>query len=93
MKNFRHFDSPSKFIKPSQIINEISSFIKKGEVKTLVFKLTPENLGKVRVEVNMIDKAVHANIEVENEAVKQTVQSNFNQLRTSLVQSGIRLRV
>ncbi len=83
------FDNQPKIIKPSQILNEISSFIRKGEVRSLVLKLTPENLGKVKVEVNMVDKAMHANIEVENESVKQTIQSNFNQLRTALVQSGI----
>ena len=37
----------------------------------------------------MVDKALHANIEVENESVKQTIQTNFNQLRTALAQSGI----
>ncbi len=85
----QQFNNQPKIIKPSQILNEISSFIKKGEVKSLVLKLTPENLGKVKVEVNMVDSVMHANIEVENESVKQTIQTNFNQLRTALTQSGI----
>ncbi len=88
-KGNQQFSNQPKVIKPSQILNEISSFMKKGEVKSLVLKLTPENLGNVKVEVNMVDKAMHANIEVENESVKQTIQTNFNQLRNALVQSGI----
>ena len=83
------FHDQPKMIKPSQIINEISSFIQKGDVKSIVLKLTPENLGKVKVEVNMIDKVLHANIEVENENVRQTIQTNFDQLKSSLIQSGI----
>ncbi len=83
------FHDQPKMIKPSQIINEISSFVQKGDVKSIVLKLTPENLGKVKVEVNMIDKVLHANIEVENENVRQTIQTNFDQLKSSLIQSGI----
>ena len=83
------FHEQPKMIKPSQILHEISSFIQKGDVKSIVLKLTPENLGNVKVEVNMIDKALHANIEVDNESVKQTIQTNFDQLKSSLIQSGI----
>ncbi len=90
-KAFSNFDNQLKNIKPSEIIKEISNFIQKGEHKSVVLNLSPENLGKVKVIVDMVDKTLHANIEVENESVKQTVQTNVEQLKSALMQSGITL--
>ncbi|QQS35481.1 MAG: flagellar hook-length control protein FliK [Ignavibacteriales bacterium] len=80
-----------KTIKSSEIVKEISNFVKTGETKTVVFKVVPENLGKIKVSLDVAENFAKATIEVENESVKQIVQSNLETLKNSLSQNGITL--
>ncbi len=90
-QNVQQFNNVYKTIQASNLITEISHFIEKGKSKSLELKLKPDNLGKVKVSVEVIDKVVHTNIEVENESVKQIVQNNIDSLKQSLTQNGLQL--
>lgn len=82
---------PSRLVKSTDVIKEISRFIEKNEGHSLTIKIDPESLGTVKIALDVVDKLVHANIEVENEAAKKMVESNLNQLYSQLSQSGIQL--
>lgn len=51
--------------------------------------LSPESLGTVDIKLSMTDANVKASIMVESHAVKQVVEQNLDQLKTSLHQQGI----
>mgnify|MGYP001587111131 CR=1 FL=1 len=80
-----------KIIKTHEIIPEFSKIIQTGEKQSMTFQLTPENLGKVKLIVELIDNQINTRIEVENEQVKQFIQSNLEQLKQNLQSSGIQL--
>jgi flagellar hook-length control protein FliK len=80
-----------KTIKTHEIIPEFTKIIRTGEKQSMTFQLTPENLGKVKLIVEMIDNHINTRIEVENEQVKQFIQSNVEQLKQNLQSSGIQL--
>ncbi len=82
---------PIKKVKVDELIKEVSHFISKGEKSSITLKITPENLGKVKVILDAVDKTMHAHIEVENDSVKQIMQNNLDHLKQSLVQTGINL--
>jgi hypothetical protein len=85
------YENSYKTVKAPEIMKEISDFISKGETKSIVLKIDPENLGKVKIVVEMADKVVNANIEVENENVKKAVLNNIENLKNSLAQEGVQL--
>ncbi len=78
-------------VTPSEMMKEVTGLIQRGESGTVVLKLKPETLGKVKVEINVSDNAVHAHIEVDNDAVRQIVQSNISSLKQSLNLNGLQL--
>lgn len=78
-------------VKAENLMGEISRFMEQGESKSVVLKLKPDTLGKVKIVLDVVDKVVHANIQVENEAVKQVIQGNINTLRQTLNLSGLQL--
>ncbi|MFA7418957.1 MAG: flagellar hook-length control protein FliK [Melioribacteraceae bacterium] len=80
-----------KTVKQQEIIPEFSKLIQQGEKQTLTLQLSPENLGKVKLTVDMIDNQIVTKIEVENEQVKQFVQSNIEQLKQNMQSAGIPL--
>jgi flagellar hook-length control protein FliK len=80
-----------KNIPVSEIANEISSLIQKGEKKSLTLQLEPDTLGKVKVTLDMFNKQVTARIEVDNEAAKQAVQNNLGHLKEAIHNQGIQL--
>lgn len=80
-----------KTIKQQEIIPEFSKLIQQGEKQTLTLQLTPENLGKVKLTVDIIENQIVTKIEVENEQVKQFVQSNVEQLKQNMQSAGIPL--
>ncbi len=90
-QNVQQFHDLYKTIQASDLITEISRFVGQGTSKSIELKLKPDDLGKVKVSVEVIDKVVHTNIEVENESVKQVVQTNIDNLKQSLTQSGLQL--
>ena len=80
-----------KTIKTTEIISELSKGFQNNEVKTITFQLTPENLGKIKLMIDYSPNKMSANIEVENEQIKQFIQSNIEQLKNNLQNSGIQL--
>ncbi len=71
------------------IKEEISKLMQQGEKKTVEFQLTPENLGKLQVKLEIINKVVSASIKVDNEMTQQIVQQSMDGLKSSLNQNGV----
>ncbi|MCX6169912.1 MAG: flagellar hook-length control protein FliK [Ignavibacteriales bacterium] len=84
-------NEPMKLIKPAEIISEFSKIIQAGEKQSMTFQLTPENLGKVKLIVDLVNNNISTRIEVENDQVKQFIQSNIEQLKQNLQSSGVHL--
>ncbi len=80
-----------KTIKTTEIISEITRHFQNTDIKSIVFQLSPENLGKIKLLIDYSTNRLTANIEVENEQVKQIIQSNLEQLKNNLQNSGIQL--
>ncbi|MCL5028266.1 MAG: flagellar hook-length control protein FliK [Bacteroidetes bacterium] len=80
-----------KTVKVSDVVNEISNMVKEGNTKSIVLNLKPESLGSMKVTVDVSNNTVHANVEVDTEAVKLIVQNNINDLKQSLNQNGMQL--
>jgi flagellar hook-length control protein FliK len=87
----KSFFESTKPLTQNEIIPEFSKFIQLGEKQSISFQLTPENLGKVNLIVDLVDNVVTTKIEVENEQVKQFIQSNLDQLKNNLQSNGIQL--
>ena len=68
---------------------EISNLMLKGEKKTVEFQLTPENLGKLQIKLEVINKVVSASIKVDNEMTQQIVQQSMEGLKSTLNQNGV----
>lgn len=82
---------PAKTINASDIAKEFTSIINQKDSKSVVLQLKPENLGKIKLSIDVTNNIVHARVEVENEAAKQMVQSNLDALKHSLNLSGLQL--
>ncbi len=80
-----------KTINTQEIIPEFTKILQNGEKQSMTFQLTPENLGKVKLIVELAENKIVTRIEVENEQVKQFIQSNVEQLKQNLQSSGIQL--
>ncbi|PKL83962.1 MAG: hypothetical protein CVV24_02285 [Ignavibacteriae bacterium HGW-Ignavibacteriae-3] len=91
LPEMKQANEPIKILKAPELVHELSKFIQTGEKQSMTFQLSPENLGKVRLIVDLIDNQIHTRIEVENENVKQFVQSNAEQLKQNLQSAGINL--
>jgi flagellar hook-length control protein FliK len=89
--NMKGLTETIKKVPVSEIANEISSLIQKGEKKSLTLQLYPETLGKIKVTLDMFNKQVTARIEVENEAAKQAVQTNIEHLKESIHNQGVQI--
>ena len=92
LKNTIPLKEVTKTIKSDEVIKELKTLIQSGEHKTMILKIMPENLGKMKVMLDLTDnKQVQANIEVENESVKQLIMSNVENLKQAISQSGLQL--
>jgi len=80
-----------KTIKSMELSREISKILESGTSQKVVLKLLPEALGKVELTLEVGGEIIHAKAEVENEAVKQIVQTNAETLKQTLSQSGLQL--
>ena len=78
-------------VKPYDLPNEIAHLAQSGGSKSVVLNLDPDALGKVKIVLDLTDKSVHANIQVDNEGAKQAVQNNINELKQSLNLNGLQL--
>lgn len=72
----------------SHVENSIKMLISDGDKKVGI-QLQPPELGKVQVEMILKDNRVDIRINTENQAVKEVILSNLNQLRTSIEEANI----
>jgi flagellar hook-length control protein FliK len=80
-----------KTVKIAEVMNEITQIIKGQDKHTVILKIEPENLGKVKIALEMSNSSLDAKIHVESEQVKAIVENNVKQLTQSLTQNGIQL--
>ncbi len=80
-----------KTIKSFELSKEISKIIESGTSQKVVLKLLPEALGKVKLTLEVGGEVIHAKAEVENESVKQIIQTNTETLKQTLSQNGLQL--
>ena len=91
VSELKSFPNAAKTITTNEIIPEFSKVIQQGEKQTITFQLSPENLGKVKLTVDLVANNLNAHIEVENDQVKQFIQSNIDQLKQNFQSNGIQL--
>ena len=78
-----------KQVELNKINNELKSIITDKGNQNVTLKLTPDSLGKVHITIEVIKDIVNAHIEVENESVRQVVNAGVENLKQTLVQSGM----
>jgi flagellar hook-length control protein FliK len=94
LKMFTEFKTPNettKTIRLSEIIPEFSKAMQQNEKQSLTFQLTPDNLGKVKLVIDLVQNQINTRIVVENEQIKQFIQDNVVQLKQTLSSSGVDL--
>ena len=72
----------SKIVKQSSVILKNSGA---GEIKLI---LKPEQLGKVRIKLNMHDNRISGNIIVDNASVKEIFENNLQNLERAFRENG-----
>ncbi|MFH0734143.1 MAG: flagellar hook-length control protein FliK [bacterium] len=78
----------NRTVKLAEIVKEVSRYLEKQEKGNLVINIEPENLGKIKISVEIQDKVVRANITVENETVKTMLESKLGDLQSNLNKNG-----
>jgi flagellar hook-length control protein FliK len=76
----------------SQISSQVSS--KSAELRnisTINFQLVPENLGRMTIQVSLVDQSVSARILVTNPDVREALQQHMVDLKTALNQAGLQI--
>ena len=81
----------SRIVKKGEIFKEISKFIVSQEKQSLTFRIEPEQLGKLKITLDMVEHAIKANIEVESEVIKTFLEKNISDLFNHLNKEGIQL--
>ena len=74
----------------NQIINKLNVRTT-GAQNEVHVKLDPPSLGTVRLNITTAGDSVRTVIIAENHAVKQTIESNFNQLRDAMNDQGLKV--
>jgi hypothetical protein len=75
-----------------QIANQVQSQIARTHVVSrLSFQLIPESLGRVTIQVAVVDQTVSARILVAAPEVREALQHHMVELRTSLNQAGLQI--
>jgi flagellar hook-length control protein FliK len=83
-------------INSQDLINQISGQVtnRAGELKAISsinFQLQPENLGRMNIQVSLVDQTVTARILVTNPDVREVLQQHMVDLKTSLNQAGLHI--
>ncbi len=60
-----------------------------NQSKSVELKLSPEDLGKVKINIEVSQNSVKANFQVENNAVKNVIQNNLDQLKQAMISQGL----
>lgn len=95
-KNIGKVAEVNKIAKPvnvtqSEIVNQVidKAKIELGPMKnSMTMQLTPENLGKINLKISTERGIVIASIVAENEAVKEVIENNLQQLKNALEEKG-----
>ena len=77
-----------------KIINQITDKMtvsSKGSENEVHIKLDPPSLGRVRMNIITSGDSVRTLIVAENQAVKQVIENNFNQLRDAMGEQGLKV--
>ncbi len=85
------FNNAERIVKTSEIMKELAKHVQKQEKNTLVLQIDPENLGKMKIKLEMIENSVRAKIEVESQIIRHHIESNINDLYSQLSKNGIQL--
>lgn len=80
-----------RLIKSNEIVKEINKILVRPETQSMTFQITPDELGKIKLVIDLIENRVSAKIEVESEQVRQIVQNNIEQLKSSIQSSGVQV--
>jgi flagellar hook-length control protein FliK len=80
----------------AHVLNQISDHLSQNAsevraVSRLSFQLMPESLGRVTVQIALVDQTVSARIVVSNPDVKDTLQHHMVDLKTALNQAGLQI--
>jgi flagellar hook-length control protein FliK len=86
-----HQGSPLEQTVMAQIARKMSALGLRG-TEEIRIQLEPEHLGRVRINLELRNGALTARIGVENEAVRQIVDSNIAGLREGLENQGLKLQ-
>lgn len=73
-------------------ILEISEVINDESISEIKIKLKPDSLGKLTIRLVMENGEITARFVAENQKVKETIESNFTELKDALVQKGINIQ-
>ena len=80
-----------KALNIKKITKTIQSLIQNKNNKSITLKLSPEEFGKLEISLKFSDKKIVVNMNVENEVSKHLIQTNINQLKQSIEQTGMQL--
>ncbi len=78
-----------KDVELSRVNTELRNIVSSKSSQNVTLRLNPAMLGEIDVAIEIIKNTVKASIEVENDSVKQVVNSGIEQLKQALVQQGL----
>jgi len=81
-------------IDPLELLEQVTSNLKitlASDATTMEMQLNPENLGKVFLQLSSKEGVVSAHFNAQNEVVKEVLESQMADLRTSLNQQGVKV--
>ncbi len=81
-------------INTQDVVNQLVDRMKvdvRGNLSEVRITLRPEHLGDVSLKITTENGIITAQFVAENERVKQIIESNFNQLKSTLEEQGIQV--
>jgi len=85
----------TEFINREELFDQIlkiSEVVNDESVSEISIKLKPDTLGKLTIRLIMENGELTAKFIAENQKVKETIESNFTELKDALVQKGINIQ-
>lgn len=74
----------------NQIVQSAKLLLKNGQ-ESIEIRLKPDILGKLLMRIEVVDRAMTAQMTVQSEQVKTMIESQLQSLQTALESSGLRL--
>ena len=87
----RNSSNAERLVKTAEIMKEVAKHIQSKEKNSLILQIDPENLGKMKIKLEMIENSIRAKIEVESHVVRQHLENNLNDLYSQLSKNGVQL--